>query len=557
MEKKWWKESVVYQIYPRSFMDSNGDGIGDLKGITSKLEYLHTLGVDVIWLSPVYESPNDDNGYDISDYQSIMDEFGTMEDWETLLDGLHSRGMKLMMDLVVNHTSDEHKWFVESRKSKDNPYRDYYVWRQGKAEGIEPNNWTSFFSGSAWQKDEESDEYFLHLFSKKQPDLNWENPKVRQEIYDMMTWWLDKGVDGFRMDVINLISKVEGLPSTPSGKRYDWGGDYFMNGPRVHEFLQEMNKEVLSNYDIITVGECPGASTEDAAEYANKEQTELNMIFTFEHMDIDSGPGGKWDVKPWDLQDLKAVMTKWQKGLEGKGWNSLYLNNHDQPRMVSRFGNDKAYRVESAKMLATFLHMLQGTPYIYQGEEIGMTNVRFPSIEDYNDLEIHNMYREKVMEGGEDHQKVMESIYIKGRDNARTPMQWDESENAGFTSGTPWLKLNPNYDSINARQALEDPDSIFYYYQQLIKLRKEHDIIVYGTYDLLLENHPSIYAYTRTLGDRRLVVMCNFFEKEADFQADLSYEASELLVSNYEVVEDEDVRNVTLKPFEARVYLLS
>ncbi|AST94437.1 glucohydrolase [Sutcliffiella cohnii] len=556
MEKKWWKESVVYQIYPRSFMDSNGDGIGDLKGMTSKLDYLHELGVDVIWLSPVYESPNDDNGYDISDYQAIMDEFGTMKDWEDLLAGLHSRGMKLMMDLVVNHTSDEHKWFVESRKSKDNPYRDYYVWRPGKEDGLEPNNWTSFFSGSAWQKDEETDEYFLHLFSKKQPDLNWENRKVRQEIYDMMTWWLDKGIDGFRMDVINLISKVDGLPSTPSGKRYDWGGDYFMNGPRVHEYLQEMNREVLSKYDIITVGECPGASTEDAAQYANKEQTELNMIFTFEHMDIDSGPGGKWDVKPWELKDLKDVMTKWQKGLEGKGWNSLYLNNHDQPRMVSRFGNDKEYRVESAKMLGTFLHMMQGTPYIYQGEEIGMTNVRFEAIEEYNDLEIHNMYREKVTEGGEDHQKVMESIYVKGRDNARTPMQWDESPNGGFTTGTPWIKVNPNFEQINAKQALADSNSIFYYYQKLIKLRKEHDIIVYGTYDLVAEEHEAIYAYTRTLGDEKLLVVCNFYGDEAVFNGNYSFDNAELLISNYEENGNENINNMTLRAYETRVYLL-
>jgi oligo-1,6-glucosidase len=557
MEKQWWKESVVYQIYPRSFMDSNGDGIGDLKGITIKLDYLKELGVDVIWLSPVYKSPNDDNGYDISDYQDIMDEFGTMEDWDELLEGLHSRGMKLMMDLVVNHCSDEHKWFIESRKSKDNPYRDYYIWRPGK-DGQEPNNWTSFFSGSAWQYDEQTDEYFLHLFSKKQPDLNWENPKLRKEIYDMMTWWLEKGIDGFRMDVINLISKVDGLPSAPGGKRYDWGGEFFMNGPRVHDYLEEMNREVLSKYDIMTVGECPGASTEDAAKYANNEGTELNMIFTFEHMDIDSGPGGKWDVKPMKLTDLKAVMTKWQKELEGKGWNSLYLNNHDQPRMVSRFGNDKEYRVESAKMLGTFLHMMQGTPYIYQGEEIGMTNVRFESVDDYNDIEIKNMYREKVTEGGEDHHKVMESIYVKGRDNARTPMQWDVRENAGFTTGTPWLKVNPNYPEINAKRALEDRNSIFYYYQQLIKLRKEYDIIVYGTYDLIIEENENIYAYTRTLGDETLLVICNFTSETQKFECpnNISYEYSELIITNYDHSENELISSFNLKPYEARVYLL-
>jgi oligo-1,6-glucosidase len=557
MEKKWWKESVVYQIYPRSFMDSNGDGIGDLRGITSKLDYLKTLGIDVIWLSPVYQSPNDDNGYDISDYRSIMDEFGTMEDWDNLLAGLHARGMKLMMDLVVNHSSDEHKWFIESRKSKNNPYRDYYIWRPGK-EGQEPNNWTSVFSGSAWQYDEMTEEYYLHLFSKKQPDLNWENPKLRQEIYDLMTWWLDKGIDGFRMDVINLISKVDGLPSTPGGKRYDWGGEYFMNGPRAHEFLQEMNREVLSKYDIMTVGECPGASTADAAQYANNEDTELNMIFTFEHMDLDSGPSGKWDLKPWKLNDLKENMSKWQKELEGNGWNSLYLNNHDQPRMVSRFGNDREYRVESAKMLATFLHMLQGTPYIYQGEEIGMVNVRFESVEDYNDIEIKNMYREKVTEGGEQHDKVMESIYVKGRDNARTPMQWDDSENAGFTTGTPWLKVNPIYKEINVKNDLENPNSIFYYYQQLIKLRKEHDIIVYGTYDLLLKDDEQIYAYTRTLRDEQLLVICNFTVESVHFKLPehISVGESQLLISNYDSVGNGVNTNMTLKPYEVRVYLL-
>ncbi|MFC0561565.1 glycoside hydrolase family 13 protein [Halalkalibacter alkalisediminis] len=557
MEKKWWKESVVYQIYPRSFMDSNGDGIGDIKGITSKLDYLKELGIDVIWLSPVYQSPNDDNGYDISDYQNIMDEFGTMEDMDELLAEMHARNMKLMMDLVVNHSSDEHKWFVESRKSKDNPYRDYYIWRPGK-DGEEPNNWTSFFSGSAWQYDEEIEEYFLHLFSKKQPDLNWENPTLRKEIYDMMTWWLDKGIDGFRMDVINLISKAEGLPSAPGGEKYDWGGEFFMNGPRVHEYLQEMNREVLSKYDMMTVGECPGASTKDAAKYANEEGTELNMIFTFEHMDLDSGPGGKWDVKPWKLADLKAVMTKWQKDLEGKGWNSLYLNNHDQPRMVSRLGNDQDYRVESAKMLATFLHMLQGTPYIYQGEELGMTNVQFESIEEYNDIEIQNMYREKVIEGNEDHQKVMEAIYVKGRDNARTPIQWDDSENAGFTTGTPWLKVNQNYKEINAKYALEDKESVFYYYQKLIKLRKELDIIVYGTYDLILEEEENIYAYTRTLADEKLLVMCNFTAVETKFNLPehIPFTSSELLINNYDVQNCSDISSIKLRPYESRAYLL-
>jgi len=556
MQKKWWKESVVYQIYPRSFMDSNGDGIGDLQGIIAKLDYLKTLGVDVIWLSPVYKSPNDDNGYDISDYQDIMDEFGTLKDWEELLSGLHDRGMKLMMDLVVNHSSDEHAWFIESRKSKDNPYRDYYIWRDGK-DGKEPNNWSSFFSGSAWQYDEATDQYYLHLFSKKQPDLNWENETVRKEVYEMMTWWLDKGIDGFRMDVINLISKVEGLPDGPGEGRYEWGGEHFMNGPRVHEFLQEMNKEVLSKYDIITVGESPGATVEDAVQYANNQDTELNMIFTFEHMDIDSGEGGKWDLKPFKLTAFKEVMSKWQNGLNGRGWNSLYLNNHDQPRMVSRFGDDKKYRVESAKMLATFLHMLQGTPYIYQGEEIGMTNVQF-DLEDYNDIEIKNMYRETVIEGGENPDKVMKAIYAKGRDNARTPVQWDATENGGFTTGKPWLKLNPNYKDINVEQALKDENSIFYYYQKLIKLRKQHDIIVYGDYQLITEDDEQIYAYTRTLKEETLLVITNFSSENPGFNlpTDLSFEKKDLLISNYEVEETEDIVEIALKPYEARVYLL-
>jgi oligo-1,6-glucosidase len=547
----------VYQIYPRSFMDSNGDGIGDLRGIISKLDYLNELGVDVIWLSPVYKSPNDDNGYDISDYQNIMDEFGSMVDMDELLKQMHDRGMKLMMDLVVNHSSDEHHWFVESRKSKDNPYRDYYIWRPGK-DGIEPNNWTSFFSGSAWQYDEATEEYFLHLFSKKQPDLNWDNPTLRKEIYDMMKWWLDKGIDGFRMDVINLISKVDGLPSAPGGKQYDWGGDFFMNGPRVHEYLQEMNREVLSKYDIMTVGESPGASTDDAVKYANNEGTELNMIFTFEHMDLDSGPGGKWNVKPWKLADLKDVMSKWQNDLDGKGWNSLYLNNHDQPRMVSRFGNDKEYRGESGKMLGTFLHMMKGTPYIYQGEELGMTNVRFENLEDYNDIEIHNMYRETVVKGDEDHNTIMEAIYKKGRDNARTPMQWDSSENGGFTTGIPWLKLNPNYKEINAAKAIADPDSIFHYYQQLIKLRKENEIIVYGKYELILQDDEKIYAYTRTLDNEKLVVLCNFSAEESPFELpkDFELDTAELLIGNYKVEPGDSVNLFILKPYEARVYLL-
>jgi oligo-1,6-glucosidase len=560
MARKWWKESVVYQIYPRSFMDSNGDGIGDLRGIISKLDYLKELGVDVIWLSPVYRSPNDDNGYDISDYQAIMDEFGTMQDWEELLAEVHQRGMKLIMDLVVNHSSDEHPWFVEARRSKDNPYRDFYIWRPGK-DGAEPNNWESCFSGSAWEYDEATGEYYLHLFSKKQPDLNWENPKLRRAVYDMMTWWLDKGIDGFRMDVINFISKDPDLPDVPNpeGKRYVFGGQYFMNGPRIHEFLQEMNQEVLSKYDVMTVGEMPGVTPEEAILYTAEDRGELNMVFQFEHMELDSGLGGKWDVKPWLLKDLKAVMTKWQKALENKGWNSLYLNNHDQPRMVSRFGDDTKYREESAKMLATFLHLMQGTPFIYQGEEIGMTNVRFASIEDYKDIETLNMVREKAVENGEDMQKVMRAIHMKGRDNARTPVQWDDTKHAGFTTGTPWISVNPNYKEVNVKQALINPNSVFHYYKKLIQLRKQHEIIVYGTYDLILENHEQIYAYTRTLGDEKLVVICNFFNGTPRFELPVhlrSYKKCELIVANYEGDGSGDIENMVLRPYEARVYRL-
>jgi oligo-1,6-glucosidase len=562
MQKRWWKESVVYQIYPRSFMDSNADGIGDLRGIIQRLDYLKELGVDVVWLSPVYKSPNDDNGYDISDYQDIMEEFGTLADWDELLAEMHRRGIKLVMDLVVNHTSDEHPWFVESRKSKDNRYRDYYIWRPGK-DGREPNNWGSFFSGSAWEYDDTTGEYYLHLFSKKQPDLNWENPKVRDEIFTMMTWWLDKGVDGFRMDVINMISKAPGLPDAPqyTSDRYQSGGQYFMHGPRLLEFLGEMKDRVLAKYDIITVGETPTATIENALDITHETNGRLNMLFQFEHVDLDRDPDTrtKWSTQRVDLLELKRVMTSWQKGLENGGWNSLYLSNHDQPRALSRFGDDGEYRVESAKLLATFLHTLQGTPYIYQGEEIGMTNVRFESIDDYRDIETLNMYHEFVEERGLDPQLVMATIYAKSRDNARTPMQWDNGPNAGFTTGTPWIKVNPNYTSINVAQALADPDSIFHYYQRLIQIRKATPAIVYGAYDLILDEHPQIYAYTRTLDDERLLVLLNFSRDTpaVALPATLAFTNSELLIGNYSVDPSEDIRHLELRPFEARVYRLS
>jgi oligo-1,6-glucosidase len=562
MEKKWWKECVVYQIYPRSFCDSNGDGIGDLGGIISKLDYLKELGVDVVWLSPVYQSPNDDNGYDISDYQDIMTEFGTMADWEEMLAGMHQRGIKLVMDLVVNHSSDEHAWFVESRKSKDNPYRDYYIWGAGK-DGKEPNNWASAFLGSAWQYDSATDEYYLHLFTKKQPDLNWENVRVRQEVFEMMNWWCQKGVDGFRMDVINMISKVPGLPDAApvKGQRYVFPNKESVNGPRLLEFLGEMKQEVLSKYDLITVGETPSVTVDDAAAMTDAETGPLNMVFQFEHMGLDHephSPYGRFSMGKLKLTDLKKLMTRWQKGLEGRGWNSNYLNNHDQARQVSRFGDDGEYRVESAKMLGTFLHLLQGTPYIYQGEEIGMTNVAFETIEEYDDVEIHNFYREQVLEGDCDHEEAMRMIRARGRDNARTPVQWDDSPHAGFTTGTPWLAVNPNYSEINVEQALADPNSIFYFYQKLIQLRKSVPAIVYGTYDLILPDHEQIYAFTRTLDDQRLLVVLNFSAETPSFElpAELAYTVAHLLIGNYPV-NSAGIDRFELKPYEARVYQLN
>jgi oligo-1,6-glucosidase len=568
MKKQWWKESVVYQIYPRSFADSNADGIGDLRGIISKLDYLKTLGVDVVWLSPVYRSPNDDNGYDISDYQDIMTEFGTLADWEEMIAGMHQRGIKLVMDLVVNHSSDEHAWFIEARKSRENPHRDYYIWRPGK-NGREPNNWASAFLGSAWQYDPATDEYFLHLFSKKQPDLNWENPKVRQEVFSMMHWWLKMGVDGFRMDVINLISKVPGLPDVPTGGNtgffaatgeYLFPADQSVNGPRLLEFLGEMKREVLSKYDIITVGETPMVTTAHAAAITNEDTGPLNMVFQFEHMSLDAEPGsqyGRFSVAPLDILKMKEIITRWQKDLEGRGWNSNYLNNHDQARQVSRFGNDGPYRVQSAKLLGTFLHFLQGTPYIYQGEEIGMTNVAFPSIADYDDIEIRNFYREQVEEKGGDPAVILAMIAKRGRDNARTPMQWSAAPQAGFTTGTPWLKVNPNYPSINVEQALADPDSIFYYYQKLIRLRKTIPAMVYGAYDLLLPDHAQIYAFTRTLENERLLIILNWSAETPTFElpAGLNAAGAALLIANYPV-EAGSITRIPLRPYEARVYQL-
>ncbi|MCX7709670.1 MAG: alpha-glucosidase [Clostridia bacterium] len=558
MERKWWKEGVVYQIYPRSFMDSNGDGIGDLRGIISKLPYLKELGVDIIWLCPVYKSPNDDNGYDISDYKDIMDEFGTMKDWEELLDEMHHLGMKLIMDLVINHTSDEHPWFLESRSSKDSAYRDYYIWRKGSKDK-EPNNWLGCFGGSAWEYDNATGEYYLHLFTKRQPDLNWDNPKLRGEIYDMVRWWLDKGIDGFRLDAINCISKgPETLEELPQDSIERWGGLHFMDKPLVHHFLHEMNERVLSEYDIMTVGETPGVTPEDGILYTAEERKELSMIFQFELMDLDVGPKGKWDIVPWSLDDMKASITKWQLGLQEKGWNSLYLNNHDQPRMVSRFGNDTTYRKESAKLLATLIHTLQGTPYVYQGEEIGMTNVAFESIEQYRDIETLNYYHYGIHEKGLDPKDVMRAIHIKSRDNARTPMQWDCSRNAGFTSGTPWMDVNPNYTEINAKNEIHDPDSIFNYYKKLIGMRKALPVVVYGKFELIEQCKSPLFVYTRSLENQKLLVALNFSEdkRQLKLPEDILLESYSLILCNYaNRLERNESANLML-PYEARIYLL-
>ena len=553
MEKRWWKESVVYQIYPRSFCDSNGDGIGDLNGITGKLDYLKELGIDVIWLSPVYKSPNDDNGYDISDYQAIMDEFGTMEDFDRMLATAHEKGIKIMMDLVVNHTSDEHKWFIESRKSTDNPYRDYYIWRPAKEDGSLPNNWGSCFSGPAWEYDKTTDMYFLHLFSKKQPDLNWDNPAVRQDVFDMMNWWLKKGVDGFRMDVISLISKEPGLPDKEPGINGYATFNVSANGPHVHEYLQEMRQKALNNADTITVGECSGVTLEEAKKYARSDEKELNMVFQFEHMDVDSDEkAGKWTTRKMELRNLKKILTRWQKGLQDIAWNSLYWENHDQPRSVSRFGNDSdEYREISAKMLATCIHMMQGTPYVYQGEELGMTNCPFNTLDNFRDLESINAFHELTEQGKMTEEDMMAAIGYKGRDNARTPMQWDDSAYAGFSTANPWIMVNPNYTKINAKDQVNREDSVFKYYQKLIKLRHESELIVYGTYDLILDDDKDIYAYIRTLGDKKLIVYCNFSENTREVELPEEFVNKKVLISNYSDAKAN--QKITLRPYEAIV----
>ena len=551
MKKNWWKEAVVYQIYPRSFMDSNGDGIGDLKGITSKLDYLKELGIDVIWLSPVYQSPNDDNGYDISDYQAIMEEFGTMEDFDEMLSEAHKRGLKIVMDLVVNHTSDEHRWFAESRKAEENAYSDYYIWREGK-EGMQPpNNWGSCFGGSAWQYDEERGMYYLHLFSKKQPDLNWDNPMVRQDVFDMMTWWCEKGIDGFRMDVISMISKTKEMPDGEINGLYGDYGPYCVHGPNIHKYLKEMNEKVLSKYDLMTVGETAGVTIEQAKRYAGEDSHELSMVFQFEHVDA-HGKYGKWTDEKMPLPELKKILSKWQTELYGKAWNSLFWDNHDQPRAVSRFGNDSPqYRDVSAKMLATCLHMMQGTPYIFQGEELGMTNYPFESPEDFRDIESINAYQEWCESGRVNHDIFWPCITFISRDNARTPVQWDDSENAGFSTGIPWIQVNPNYKEINAKKEMSDLDSVFHYYQKLIALRKKYALIVYGKYEMLLEDDENLFVYTRELDDEKLLTVCNFTDQQQEFDLPNEFQNTVCLIANLPNVYAQ--RKILLKPYEAFV----
>ena len=552
MEKKWWKESVVYQIYPKSFKDSNGDGVGDIRGIIQKLDYLKELGVNVLWISPMLESPQDDNGYDISDYRRIYEEYGTMEDYEELLCEAHKRSIRILMDLVVNHTSDEHNWFIESRKSKDNPYRDYYIWKD-PVNGKEPNNWGGAFGGSAWEYDPQTQMYYLHLFSKKQPDLNWENEKVRQEVYDMMKFWCEKGIDGFRMDVISMISKDQRFPDGEMNNGlYGDFGPYCVHGPRVHEFLQEMNQKVLSKYDIMTVGETAGVTIEEAQKYAGDDRNELNMVFQFEHVESGCGDYGKWMTAKYDFKEFKNIMIKWQEELQGKAWNSLFLGNHDQPRSVSRFGNDNpVYRETSAKMLATCIHMMQGTPYVYQGEELGMTNIYFDKLEDYRDIESINYFEEFTESGLMTPEHMMKCLMLRSRDNARTPMQWDDSKQAGFTEGEPWIKVNPNYKKINAAQQLEDPDSVFHYYQKLIRLRKEKDIIVYGEFEPLYREDEQIFAYTRKQDQEKLLTVCNFSDKNAEVEVPEEFKGAECLITNLGRKEFE--RKIVLNPYEAFV----
>jgi len=545
MNLQWWKKAVVYQIYPRSFCDSNGDGIGDINGITFKLDYIKRLGADVIWISPIYKSPMYDNGYDISDYKEINPEFGTMADFDRLLKEAHGLGLKIVMDLVINHTSNQHAWFQESRSGKENPKRDYYIWRDGK-DGRPPNNWQAWFGGSAWTLDETTGQYYLNIFSPHQPDLNWENPAARSAIYEIMRWWLDKGIDGFRMDAISLISKPKEFTDGDIRK-------IIPNGPRVHEFLKEIRNEVLSKYDIMTVGETGGVTADDAVIYANADGTELDMVFQFEQIELDGGETFKWNDRKINLIDLKNVFSRWQIKLHNRAWNSLYWCNHDQPRIVSRLGNDKKYREKSAKMIATYLHFLQGTPYVYQGEEIGMTNAPFADISDYRDIESINAYNELVeREKLIPKEDMLRFLRNRSRDNSRTPMQWNSSYNAGFSSGKPWIMVNPNYIEINTEKQMPRKDSVFTYYQKLIQLRKQLDIITLGNYELLLPDDPDLYVYTRNYQNESLIIICNFSQDDKTFTLPERFIGSKLIISNDKTT---DFRfSVALGAFAAAVF---
>lgn len=549
--KDWWKQSVVYQIYPRSFQDSNGDGVGDIQGVIRRLDYLKDLGVDILWLSPVYESPNDDNGYDISDYYNIMKEFGTMSDFEQLINGIHERGMKLVMDLVVNHTSDEHTWFKQSRVSKTNPFRDYYIWKPGK-NGDPPNNWRSMFGGPAWEFDALTGEYYLHLFSKKQPDLNWENPDVRTSVYAMMKWWVDKGVDGFRMDVINFISKQPGFPDGIEGD----GKPYFENGPNIHNYLKEMYAQVVEPAGLLTIGEMPDVTVMDAKRYTNPDQKELDMVFAFDHVDLGYGKYGKWSVEKWSLPQLKNILFRWQRGLNDHGWNSLYWSNHDQPRAVSRYGDDReAFRELSAKMLAVCLHMLKGTPFIYQGEELGMTNTAFDSVDEYRDIEILNAYRDYCENGMIGEKDFMHAVHCHGRDNARVPMAWDNSQNGGFTTGEPWIGVSKNYKYINAKVNIESETSIYSFYKKLIQLRRENKMMAYGSFEAILEEDKNIFSYIRRYKSEQWLVACNFTDREISFDLPLKYRGwntGQVIISNYDVFLG-NLPEFKLRPYEAVV----
>ena len=559
MQEPWWKKSVVYQIYPKSFYDTTGNGVGDIAGIIEKLDYLKKLGVDVVWLTPIYKSPQRDNGYDISDYFVIQEEYGTMEDFDRLITEAHKRDLKIIMDIVVNHTSTEHEWFQEAKKSKDNPYRDFYIWKDQKEDGSAPTNWVSKFGGSAWEHDKLTEQSYLHLFDVTQADLNWENERVRRSVYDMMTFWFEKGVDGFRLDVINLISKDQRFLDDDGSIAPGDGRKFYTDGPRVHEYMREMNQEVFSKYDSMTVGEMSSTTVDHCIQYSHPDRGELSMTFNFHHLKVDYPNGEKWALADFDFIKLKEILSTWQTEMnKGGGWNALFWCNHDQPRVVSRYGNDELYHNKSAKMLAATIHLMQGTPYIYQGEEIGMTNPKFSSIDEYRDVESLNVYEIKRAQGMAENE-ILEILKHKSRDNSRTPVQWSDEPNAGFTKGTPWINPADNYREINVEKALDDEDSIFYFYQKLIALRKQYDIITYGNYELILGEDEQIFAYIRNGADEKLLVINNFYGSETAFELpeDITFEGyhSEILLSNYKD-SSKEFKQVLLRPYESIVYHL-